>query len=190
MGSPSFLPLYHKQAGAVLGDCLHCGDSAALGAETSPAAPSKKSNSIGDYSPKSGTSRKKWPNWNRRRRQQNKPRSELRGGTPSVIGSYSPVEFTAAPLRHCACPSPGCLSPRREGGDATPGDVQMRGSTPRSPPGRPDSSTAMLTEDLPLKVPLLPKRCISEQILPPASLFIQFRVLMPFSSPLPFPDVP
>lgn len=61
MGSPSFLPLYHKQAGAVLRDCLHCGDSAALGAETSPAAPSKRSNSIGDYSPKSGTSRKKWP---------------------------------------------------------------------------------------------------------------------------------
>lgn len=61
MASPSFLPLYHKQAGAVLRDCLHCGDSAALGAETSPAAPSKKSNSIGDYSPKLGTSRKKWP---------------------------------------------------------------------------------------------------------------------------------
>lgn len=73
LGSPSFLPLYHKQAGAALCDCLLHGDNAALGAGTSPAASSRSSNSIGNYSPnlgtssignyspKLGTSRKNWP---------------------------------------------------------------------------------------------------------------------------------
>lgn len=60
-GSPSFLPLYHKQAGAALCDCLLHGDSAALGAGTSPAASSRNSNSVGNYSPNLETSRKNWP---------------------------------------------------------------------------------------------------------------------------------
>lgn len=44
-------------------------------------------------------------------------------------------------------------------------------------------STLTPTQDLTLKVPLLQKRWISQQILLPASLFIQYRVLMAFNSP-------